>query len=102
MTTSQNLTVGTGASVQSAAIASTKVRLTANAAVHITVGVNPVANTANCELIAANQTRYVNMEGLNNKLAVIASSSTAEISIVPCGTVAASSRVTSADTYRPS
>jgi hypothetical protein len=98
----QVLTVGTSSSVQSAAIDSTKIRVTANAAIHFSVGVSPTAFTNNCELIAAGQTRYINMQGLGNKIAMIGSSGVGEASIVPCGTVYDSGRVTSTDTYRPS
>ena len=86
---------------QSNAVASTKVRVTANAAVHFNVGSNPVAATANCEIIGANQTRYINMQGLNNKLAFIAATGVAEVSVQQIGTVA-SSGIILGNTYIPS
>lgn len=92
MPTAQVITVGTSTSVQSAAVASTKVRVTANAAVHYQVGASPVAYTGNCEIISANSVRYINMEGLNNKIAVLGSSQVAEVSVVAIGTVATTAR----------
>jgi len=87
-------------SVQSTAIASTKVRVTANVAAHFAVGVNPTAYPGNCEIIAANQTRYINMQGLNNKIAFAGSNGVAEVTVVQIGTVYASSIPGS--TYIPS
>jgi hypothetical protein len=80
-----------GTSQASSAITSTKIRFATNVAVHFAVGVSPVAYTGNCEMIPANTTRFINMEGLNNKIAVVASGATGECSIVPCGTVNQSS-----------
>lgn len=99
MATPQTI-VATTTTSQSSAIASTKVRVTANAAVHFNVGVSPVAATANCEIIGANQTRYINMQGLNNKLAFITAAGAAEVSVQQIGTVYASS--IPGDTYIPS
>ena len=91
MATPQVIIATTGSSVQSSAVASTKVRVTSNAAAHFAVGVNPTAYSGNCEIIAANQTRYINMQGLNNKIAFLGSNSTAEITVTQIGTVYASS-----------
>jgi hypothetical protein len=88
------------ASQQSTAITSTKVRITSNATVHIAVGVSPTAYVGNCEIIAANTTRYINMEGLGNMVALIANSSPAVVSITTIGSVAASGITSSSDTYR--
>jgi len=93
MPTAQVITATTSSSVQSSAIASTKVRVTANAAVHYAVGANPVAYGGNCEIISANSLRYINMEGLNNKIAFLGSTQTAEVTVVAIGSVAASTMV---------
>ena len=90
MATPQTI-VATTTTSQSTAVSSTKVRVTANATVHFSVGANPVAATANCEIIAANQTRYINMQGLNNKLAFITAAGAAEVSVQQIGTVYGSS-----------
>ena len=83
--------VATTTTGQSAAITSTKVRITANAEVRYTVGINPVVTVGNGEIIASGQTRYVNMQGLNNKLAFITTTGVAGVSVTPIGTVYSSS-----------
>ena len=90
MATSQ-IVIATTTSSQSTAIASTKVRVTANAAVQFAVGANPTAALASSEVIGANTTRYINMQGLNNKIAFIAPSGTVGVSVTPIGTVYSSS-----------
>lgn len=63
----------TGSSAQSSAVGSTKIRFVSNVSLHYAVGANPTAYTSgNCEMIPANTIRYINMGGLNNKIAVIA------------------------------
>jgi len=98
----QVLTVSSSSPRSSTVINSTKIRVTANAAVHFAVGVNPTANTTSCELIPPNVTRYINMEGLGNKISIIGSVQTAELSITRVGNVFPSGQVTSSDTYIPS
>lgn len=83
--------VATTTSSQTAAVASTKVRVTANADVRFTVGVSPVVTMANGEIIAANTTRYINMQGLGNKLAFITTTGVAGVSVQQIGTVYGSS-----------
>jgi hypothetical protein len=83
--------VATTSSSQTSAVTSTKVRITANAEVRYTVGVSPVVTVGNGEVIAAGQTRYVNMQGLNNKLALITTTGVSGVSVTPIGTVYASS-----------
>jgi len=78
----------TASSSQSNSISSTKVKVTANASVHYAVGSNPTAYTGNCDVIAANATRFINMEGLNNKIAFVTTGGTAEVSVVNVGYVA--------------
>jgi len=97
--TTQVLTVTTTASQQSTTIASTKVSITSNATVHIAVGISPVAYAGNCEIIAANTTRYINMEGLNNKVALLANGSVALVSITTIGGVAPGGITGSTDVY---
>ena len=83
--------VATTTSTQSASVASTKVRVTANAEVRFNVGANPVVTTGNGEVIASGQTRYINMQGLNNKLAFITTTGVAGVSVQQIGTVYSSS-----------
>jgi hypothetical protein len=92
--------VATTTTSQSSAVASTKVRVTANAEVRFTVGVNPVVTTGNGEIISSGQTRYINMQGLNNKLAFITTTGVAGVSVQQIGTVYSSSIPGS--TYIPS
>lgn len=87
---SYTITVTTASSVQSAAINSTRARVTANASpVLYTVGSNPVAgaNFANTEMIAAGTTRFVNMQGVGNKIAFIAPNLPAVVSVTEVGSV---------------
>ena len=85
----QLLTANTGIGVVSAAITSTKVRIESNNAVHYSVGVAPQAYTANCEVIPSNTVRYINMEGVNNKISLVCAvaGTAALVSIVNCGYV---------------
>ena len=78
----------TTSSSQSTAITSTKVKVTANASVHYAVGANPIAYTGNCDVIPAASPTFINMEGLNNKIAFITTTSVAEVSVVNVGFVA--------------
>ena len=78
----------TTSSSQSTMITTTKVKVTANASVHYAVGSNPTAYTGNCDVIPAATTRFINMEGLNNKIAFITTTGTAEVSVVNVGFVA--------------
>jgi len=90
MSYNANIVVLSGTtSSQSAVITSTKVRVMSNVAVHYSVGANPAAFPGNCEILPSNTVRYVNMEGLNNKLAFCISGgdTVGKVSIVPCGTV---------------
>ena len=98
--TTQVLTIATSASQQSAAITSTKVRITSNATVHVAVGISPTAYVGNCEIIAANTTRYINMEGLGNMVALIANGGPALVSITTIGGVAPSGITGPSDVYR--
>jgi hypothetical protein len=67
-------------------ITSTKVRVVANAAVHYAIGVSPIAYRGNCDLIPADTVRYINMEGVGNKIAFNPTNNvTAEVSVVECG-----------------
>jgi hypothetical protein len=88
----QVITTNTSTSVSSSAIASTKVRVTngANPAFYA-VGANPTAYAGNCEIIAANQTRYINMQGLGNKIAFLGNVGASTLSVQQIGTVYASS-----------
>jgi hypothetical protein len=70
------------------AITSTKVKVVSNVAVHYAVGVSPIAYRGNCDVIPANTVRYINMEGVGNKIAFNPSDNvTAEVTVVNCGYV---------------
>jgi uncharacterized Fe-S radical SAM superfamily protein PflX len=86
-------------SAQSTAITSTKVRVTPSATVFFAVGTNPTAYTGNCEIITAGQTRYINMQGLNNLIAFITPTGTASVSVTPIGAVYASAVAQNSTTY---
>lgn len=85
---------------QSTAITSTKVRVTPSASVYYAVGANPTASATGCEMIVGGQTRYVNMQGLGNKIAFVTLTGSATVSVTACGTVYQSSIPGS--TYIPS
>ena len=87
MPTAQIINATTSSS-QSSAISSTKVKVTANASVHYAVGANPTAYIGNCDVVPAASTRFINMEGLYNKIAFITNTGTAEVSVVTIGAVA--------------
>lgn len=90
---SQIITAGTGSAVQSTVINSTKIRVTANAsAMYFAVGSNPTpgAGFANTEIIAASTTRYINMQGLSNKIAFLGVDQAGTASVTACGTVSPS------------
>jgi len=87
---SQIIVAGTGAAVQSTALNSTKIRVTANAsAMYYAVGSNPTpgAGFANTEIIASSTTRYINMQGLGNKIAFLGVNQAGTASVTECGTV---------------
>ena len=88
------ISTGPGNVVQSTVINSTKVRVTANVQAHYAVGVNPTCFQGNCELIPANAIKYINMQGLGNKIAIMGSSSASEVSITQIGIVAPSGTAT--------
>ena len=90
MPSAQIINANSSASGQTIAITSTKAKVTANASVHYAVGVNPTAYIGNCDVIPAGTTRYINMEGLGNKLAFITISGASEVSVVNVGYVAPS------------
>ena len=86
--TAQILTVpSTTTGAISSTIGSTKIRIEANAACYYSVGSAPLTFAANCEVIPSNTVRYINMEGTGNKINLVATSGTALVSIVACGTV---------------
>ena len=90
---SQILTAN-GSSVQSSASNSTKVRVVTTAAIYYAVGVNPTAGAtfANTAIISPNTVRYINMQGLGNKMAVLqVAAGGANVEITDIGVVAASS-----------
>ena len=91
MSTPQVISAVTTGSVASSAVTSTKVRVSTNAgAVYYAVGTNPTAYSGNCEIIPSESTRFVNMQGLGNKIAFLAVSSNTSVSVQQIGTVAAS------------
>ena len=101
-TTSQSLALST-TSIQSSSISSTKVRVTTNSnAAFYAVGINPTAySTGNCEMLPANSVRYVNMQGLGNKIAFVLppTGTSGNISITTIGAVEAAGQSASTTTY---
>jgi hypothetical protein len=87
---SQTITAAVGSSTQSAVINSTKIRVSANAnSVLYTVGSNPTAGAgfANTEMIPGGTTRYINMQGLGNKIAFIAPNQASYVTVTEIGQV---------------
>jgi len=87
---SQIITAGTGTSVQSTVINSTKIRVTSNtSAAYFSVGSNPTAGASfsNTEIIAASSTRYINMQGLGNKISILGVNQAVTVSVAEVGTV---------------
>jgi hypothetical protein len=54
------------------------------------VGASPTAYAGNCEIIAPNQTRYINMQGLNNSIAFLGNVGASTVSVQQIGAVYAS------------
>jgi hypothetical protein len=97
---SQTITA-TGTSGQSSVINSTKIRVTSNASpVLYAVGTSPIAGTgfANTEMIAPGTTRYINMQGLGNKIAFITPTGVTAtlVTVTEIGTVYAVGQATNA------
>jgi hypothetical protein len=90
---SQIIVAGTGSAVQSTILNSTKIRVTSNtSALYFAVGSNPTpgAGFANTEIIAASSTRYINMQGLGNKISFLGVNQAGAVSVTECGTVSSS------------
>jgi len=87
----------TGTSTNTIAISSTAVKVTANVACYYAINqdasfqsnANIAANVG--AMIAANRPTTVNMQGLNNKLALIAVGASGQASVTEVGTVYSSS-----------
>ena len=72
----------------SSTITSTKIRLESNVACYYAVGnTAPIVVTTTAEIIPSNTVRYINMEGVGNKINLVATSGTALVSIVACGNI---------------
>lgn len=83
-----NATAGSNNQSVATAITSTKVRVVANVAVHYQVGVSPLAFRSNTDVIPADTIRYINMEGVDNKIAFNPTNNVmAEVTVVNCGYV---------------
>jgi hypothetical protein len=83
-----NATAGSNSQSVGTAITSTKVRVVANVAVHYSVGVTPSAYRGNCEILPPDTVRYINMEGVGNKIAFTPTNNVmGEVSVVNCGYV---------------
>ena len=88
------LVTATGSSVQSSMVNSTKVRIVSTASIYYAVGASPTAGAAfaNTAIITPNTVRYINMQGLGNKVAVLqVAGGGANVEITDIGTVYASS-----------
>jgi hypothetical protein len=84
-----NATAGSNSQSVGTIITSTKVRVTANVAVHYQVGnVSPVAYRANCDVIVPDTVRYINMEGLGMRIAFNPTNNVVgEVTVVNCGNI---------------
>ena len=83
-----NASAGSNSQSVGTAITTTKVRVVANVAVHYQVGVSPTCFRANTDVIPADTVRYINMEGVGNKIAFNPTNNVvAEVSVVNCGYV---------------
>ena len=92
MATPQVVYTSTSSSQSVGPFSSTKVRVTNGAnPVFFAVGATPTAYAGNCEIIAANQTRFINMQGLGNKIAFLGNVGVSTLSVQQIGTVYASS-----------
>jgi hypothetical protein len=79
---------------------STKVRVNNGAnPVFYAVGASPTAYAGNCEIIAPNQTRYINMQGLNNSIAFLGNVGASTVSVQQIGAVYASAVAQNSTTY---
>ena len=84
-----------GTSQATTAIQGDKVKVvTGSASVFYAVGAFPTAYAANCEILPPNTIRFVNMQGLNNKIAFIQGSGTGNVSVTECAIIANSSVTT--------
>ena len=101
MATPQVIYTSTSSSVTAGPFSSTKVRVTNGAnPVFFAVGSSPVAAAGNCEIIAPNTTRYINMQGLNNSIAFLGNVASSTVTVQQIGIVYPSSIPGS--TYRTS
>lgn len=89
MATSQIIAV-TGAAQASNAVPSTKAKVVSSVPFYYAVGSNPTASTAyaNTRLAIGPGITFINMEGVNNKISVLAAGTAGNLSITAVGTVA--------------
>ena len=88
MPTGQVLTPNSTSGALSSTIASTKIRIESNVACYYAVGnTTPIVITTTAEIIPSNTVRYINMEGVGNKINLVATSGTALVSVITCGYV---------------
>lgn len=100
MATSQVVYTSTSSSQTVGPFSSTKVRVTNGAnPVFYAVGANPTAYAGNCEIIAPNAVRYINMQGLNNSIAFLGNVGASTVSVTQIGAVYASSMAQNSTTY---
>jgi hypothetical protein len=86
----------TGTSQTTSAIQGDKVKVvTGSASLFYRVGSAPIAYQSNCEILPSNTVSYINMQGLNNKIAFIIGSGTGNVSVTECAIIANSSVTTS-------
>mgnify|MGYP003341678925 CR=1 FL=1 len=84
------LITATSSSAQSSPVNSTKARVVTTASVYYAVGANPTAGAtfANTGIISPNTVRYINMQGLGNKIAILqVAAGGANVEVTDCGTV---------------
>lgn len=100
MATPQVVYTSTSSSQSVGPFSSTKVRVTNGAnPVFFAVGATPTAYAGNCEIIAPNSTRYVNMQGLNNSIAFLGNVGASTVTVTQIGTVYATAVAQNSSTY---
>lgn len=84
------IVTATGTSQASGVINSTKARVVTTAAIYFSVGTTPTAipTASNTAIISPNTVRYINMQGLGNKIAYLqVAGGGANVEITDIGTV---------------
>jgi hypothetical protein len=88
MATGQIITPNSTSGALSSVITTTKIRIESNVSCYFAVGnTAPIVVTSTADMLLPNAVRYINMEGVGNKINLVAISGTALVSIINCGYV---------------